>query len=227
MWVHKQRSSLSCIYFYLGVIKQILSREWRLFFPHWKIWKSTLHLGFFPLEVLRFYSLSEKLLVLHKLLIGLVSNINLILLVNIEIIVIAESFYKLMTLLLIYLFHRIFTLNFDLIQTIILRIFQLGFIILFNEIRINRVLIAWNLHHSLFAKCSAFQRIVLRKKFIILLKRVFYFSCYIVLALNRVIIFWTCIPQFFLFIHNSLLSFHEIFNVQLFEINELVISFSC
>lgn len=94
-------------------------------------------MGFFPLEVLRFYSLSEKLLVLHKLLIGLVSNINLVLLVNIEIIVIAESFYKLMTLLLIYLFHRIFTLNFNLIQTIILRIFQLGFIILFNEIRIN------------------------------------------------------------------------------------------
>lgn len=172
-----------------------------------------MHLRFFSLKILRFYPLSEKLLILNKLIIFLANEIILILLVNIKIIIIPKSFYKLMTFLLIYWFDRIFAWNFDLVQTIIFSIFQLGFIILFNKIGINRVLIAWNNIHSMPAKRSTFQRIVLRKKLIILLKWVFYFSSFIMLPLNRIIILWTSISQFFLFKHNSLLSLHEIFYV--------------
>ena len=172
-----------------------------------------MHLRFFSLKILRFYPLSEKLLILNKLIIVLANEIILILLVNIKIIIIPKSFYKLMTFLLIYWFDRIFTWNFDLVQTIIFSIFQLGLIILFNKIGINRVLITWNNIHSMPAKRSTFQGIVLRKKLIILLKWVFYFSSFIMLSLNRIIILWTSISQFFLFKHNSLLSLHEIFYV--------------
>lgn len=172
-----------------------------------------MHLRFFSLKILRFYPLSEKLLILNKLIIVLASEIILILLGNIKIFIIPKSFYKLMTFLLIYWFYRIFTWNFDLVQTIIFSIFQLGLIILFNKIGINRVLITWNNIHSMPAKRSTFQGIVLRKKLIILLKWVFYFSSFIMLSLNRIIILWTSISQFFLFKHNSLLSLHEIFYV--------------